>query len=388
MAPRIAYVVTEDWYFTQHRLYMARAARDAGFEVHVLTRLGDCRHDIEREGFIPHHISWQRRSISPIANLSAVAEVRVKLKQIAPSVVHNVAIKPAVIGSAACLGMPGVGVVNGIMGLGSGFLQHSLKGRLLRSGLRLSFALLFNRKRTLVIVQNPDDRAALVATGVSDERIILIPGSGVDTELLQPTPEPEPPIRVAFVGRMLEDKGVRPLIDAHRQLREWGLGSELVLAGMPDPENPTSIALAELESWTKIPGVRWLGQVKNIEAVWTKCHIAVLPSRGEGLPKSLLEAAAFGRPMVATDAPGCREIVRHGETGLLVPIDQPEPLANAIATLVNDADLRHRMGAAARALAVARFSAADIGRQTVEAYRSVLAVSDRQYARATSAGPA
>ena len=376
MAPIIAYVVTEDWYFTQHRLYMARGARDAGFEVHVLTRLGDCQPDIEREGFIAHALSWRRGSMSPFAGAAAVTEVRGKLKQIAPSVVHNVALKPAIIGSLACLGMPQVAVVNSIMGLGSAFLQSSFSGRALRASLRLSFAMLFNQQRTLIVVQNPDDRAAMVAAGVRDDRIVLIPGSGVDTELLQPMPEPPPPIRAGFVGRMLEDKGVRPLIEAHRRLRERGMDIELVLAGLPDPENPTSIPLAELETWANTPGVKWLGQVTDIEAVWAQCHIAVLPSRREGLPKSLLEAAALGRPMVATDAPGCREIVRHGETGLLVPIDQPQPLADAIATLAKDADLRRRMGDAARALAVARFSAADIGMQSVEVYKSLLTTSD------------
>lgn len=372
MAPRIAYVVTEDWYFTQHRLYMARAARDAGFEVHVLTRLGQHGADIRREGFIPHALSWTRSHTSPFAALASVAEIRSILRRIAPSVVHNVAIKPAIIGSLACLGLPGIAVVNSIMGLGSSFLHPSPAAIALRTGLRAAFALLFNRPRTLAIVQNPDDRAVLLAAGVRAEKIVLVPGSGVDTDALQPLPEPGPPIRAAFVGRMLDDKGVRSLIAAHRLLRQRGMEIELLLAGTPDPENPTSIPASEIAAWGKEPGVFWLGYVANIQDVWAKSHIAVLPSRREGLPKSLLEAAACGRPLVATDVPGCREIARHGETGLLVPVDQPKPLAEAIAALANDADLRRRLGAAARALSVLRFSAADIGRQSVAVYRSLL----------------
>jgi glycosyltransferase involved in cell wall biosynthesis len=378
MAPRIAYLVTEDWYFTQHRLYMARAARDAGFEVHVLTKLANSKDEIEREGFVPHGLSWRRRNLSPLTSAAAVAEVRANLKRISPNLVHNVAVKPAVIGSLACLGMREVGVVNSIMGLGSAFLQPTLRGQILRAGLKRAFAVLFNQARTIVIVQNPDDQAELIAAGVRADRIILIPGSGVDTQRLQPLPEPPPPIRAAFVGRMLEDKGLRPLMEAYQLLRDRGLDIELWLAGTPDPENPTSIPLAQLEAWAAMPGVRWLGHVVEIERVWSQSHIAVLPSRREGLPKSLLEAAAFGRPMVATDAPGCREIVRHGETGLLVPIDQPEPLANAIARLAEDIDLRRRMGTAARALTVAKFAAADIGQQSVDAYQSLLASGDRR----------
>jgi len=372
MASRIAYVVTEDWFFTQHRLPMARAARDAGFEVHVLARLTDGASKIVREGFVPHPLSWRRRSMSPLAGAAAVAEIRSTLNRIRPGIVHNVALKPAVIGSLACLGLPDVRVVNSITGLGSAFLRRSPSGRALRTMLRLSFTLLFNREHTRILVQNPDDRAAMLAAGVCPDRIVLIPGSGVDTDLLKPLPEPPPPIRIAFVGRMLEDKGVRTLIEAHRRLRARHMAIELVLAGVPDPENPTSIPQAELEAWARTEGVTWLGYVQDIKSVWAASHIAVLPSRREGLPKSLLEAAATSRPLIATDAPGCREVVRHGETGLLVPVDQPEPLAEAIAKLAGDAGLRRRMGDAARALTVARFSSEDIGRQTVGLYKSLL----------------
>jgi glycosyltransferase involved in cell wall biosynthesis len=147
----------------------------------------------------------------------------------------------------------------------------------------------------------------------------------------------------------------------------------LLLAGTPDPENPTSISVQELRVWGREPGVTWLGHVEDIRTLWERCHIAVLPSRREGLPKSLLEAAACGRPLVATDAPGCREVARPGQTGLLVPADAPGPLAEAIAALAADPALRQRSGASARALAVGAFSAADIGRQTADVYGRLFA---------------
>jgi glycosyltransferase involved in cell wall biosynthesis len=151
----------------------------------------------------------------------------------------------------------------------------------------------------------------------------------------------------------------------------------LVIAGTPDPANPASVSEAEASSWSRDAGITWLGYKKDMSALWARAHIAVLPSRREGLPMSLLEAAACGRPMVATDVPGCREIVKPGETGLLVPVDDPAALAAAISKLVADAELRARYGAAARKLAVERFAAEAIGRQTVDLYRSLVSVGAR-----------
>lgn len=370
MPQKIAYVVTEEWAFLQHRLPMARAARGAGFEVHVLARDNGRGAEIEAEGFRLHRLGWQRRRLSPLAMARDIAEVRRVLAAIKPDVVHNVAVKPAVIGSLAAVGL-GTGVVNSIVGLGSAFLDPSLKGRGLRLALSTTLGALLNRRRTRTIVQNPDDRAALVAAGVRPETIVLIPGSGVDTDALTPLPEPPPPIRAAYVGRMLEDKGLRALIEAHRLLRQRGVAIELVLAGEPDAENPTSIGRDELAAWAREPGITWPGFVKDIRTVWAQSHIAVLPSRREGLPKSLLEAAACGRPMVATDAAGCREVARQGVTALLAPIDDAGAIAEALETLAGDAGMRARFGAEARRLAETVFAAKLIGPQTVDVYRAV-----------------
>jgi glycosyltransferase involved in cell wall biosynthesis len=230
---------------------------------------------------------------------------------------------------------------------------------------------LLNRDRAVALVQNPDDRAALEQIGISSSRLALIPGSGVDTELLQPLPEPEGPITVGFAGRLLTDKGIRALVAAHRLLRQRGLDIRLMIAGEPDPANPASVSLQEAQAWAREPGITWLGHIDDIASLWRQAHIAALPSHREGLPKSLLEAAAFGRPMVATDAPGCREIVIADRTGLLVPIEDPPPLAEAIATLAASPQLRARYGAAARELVVARMSARSIGEATLQLYRTL-----------------
>lgn len=232
---------------------------------------------------------------------------------------------------------------------------------------------LLSRRNARVIVQNPEDFNAVKALGIDARHLVIIPGSGVDCQLLLPMPEPPPePIRIAFVGRMLDDKGLRSLIQAHALLITRGEAIELLLAGEPDFENPTSISQDEFDAWSHRPLVRCLGHVENIADVWRQAHIAVLPSRGEGLPKSLLEAAACGRPVIGTDVPGCREIVIHNKTGLMVGVSDELALANAIADLAHNAAKRERMGRAARQLTEARFSSVDIGLQTVAVYRSLL----------------
>jgi glycosyltransferase involved in cell wall biosynthesis len=231
---------------------------------------------------------------------------------------------------------------------------------------------LLGAKGASALVQNPDDRAALEGIGVPADRIALIPGSGMDTQAAQPLPEPPGEITIGFVGRLLEDKGVRALMAAHALMAERGAPVRLLIAGDRDPANPASIGESEIARWKARPAVEMLGHVGDIEKVWARAHIAVLPSRREGLPKSLLEAAAFGRPIVATDVPGCREIARHGVNAFLVPADDPSALAGALALLARDPDLRLRFGAAGRRLVEEEFSSRRIGREIVQLYGRLL----------------
>jgi glycosyltransferase involved in cell wall biosynthesis len=370
---RLLYVVSEDWYFLSHRLPMARAARDAGFEVHVATRVVDGAKAIEAEGFHLHPLPFARGRLSPLASWATVRALRRIHRLTRPAIAHHVALQATVLGSLAALGQP-VSSVNALTGMGYAFTSASVKAMLLRSIIGALLRLLLRRPDRHVLVQNPNDRAEMQAFGIPADRIALIPGSGVDVRSLQLMPEPplDPPT-IAFVGRLLADKGVPALIEAHRLLRARGSKIELLLAGTPDPANPATARSHEIARWRAQPGVHLLGQVDRITTVWARAHVAVLPSRREGLPKSLLEAAACGRPMIATNVPGCREIVLPGKTGLLVPVDDAAALADAIERLMASADLRAQYGTAARDLAVERFSEDAIGRQIVELYRSVLA---------------
>jgi glycosyltransferase involved in cell wall biosynthesis len=367
-APRLLYVVTEDWYFLSHRLPMARAAKAAGYEVHVATRIKDGEAAIKTEGFVPHALSWSRGSLSPFGSLAAIVELRQLLGTIEPDIVHNVSLKPVLLGTAASLGLSRTAVVNSVTGLGTLFIGEAKVSGMTRRAVRFALKHLLRRGRSKTVVQNPDDRAFVIALGVPAESVVLIPGSGVDTRLLTPLPEPPPPVTAAYVGRMLADKGVHTLIDAFARLGKRGVALQLLLAGDCDKENPGSLAPEQLREFASLYGINWLGHVADIRTVWARAHFAVLASRREGLPKSLLEAAACGRAMVATEAPGCREIAIDGETALTVPVDDVGALADAMARLAGDAALREQFGKAARALVEAKFSAEAIGKQTIALY--------------------
>jgi glycosyltransferase involved in cell wall biosynthesis len=369
---RLLYLVTEDWYFMLHRLPMARAARAAGFEVHVATRVASHGAAIAAEGFHLHPMPWRRASIDPLAFLRSVQAVRALYRTVRPALVHHVALQPSIVGSLAAHGLP-VAVLNGIAGLGFAFTSTTPRARLAKAVLTPLIRSLFNRPGTLVSVENPDDAAALAALGVARSRITVIPGSGVDVERLSVLPEPAGPITVAYAGRLLADKGLHALVASQALLTTRGRPIRLVIAGAPDPANPTSIPDSVLADWRRQPGVELLGQVADIRTVWAQAHIAVLPSRREGLPISLIEAAACGRPLIATDVPGCREVARPDVNAILVPVDDPPALAAAIAALAEDAARRARYGAAGRRLAETEFSSARVGRDIVALYHRLLA---------------
>jgi glycosyltransferase involved in cell wall biosynthesis len=372
-APRLLYVVTEDWYFLSHRLPMARAASAAGFEVHVATNLGNDADDIAREGFVVHPVRFRRGRLSPFGTLGTIRALRKVYRDVDPAIVHHVALQPIALGILASLGRRRFATIHAVTGLGHAFVAEAGKVRSLRGSVATLLRFGMNRRRAIGLVQNPDDRDTLTSLGVAPDHIVLIAGSGIDADRFRPIPEPAGEVTVAFAGRMLDNKGLRTLIAAHRLLRKSDNPCELLLAGSPDPANPTSIPQAEIAGWGREPGVTWLGQVADIATVWRRAHIAVLPSRGgEGLPKSLLEAAACGRPLVATDVPGCREIVINDKTGLLVPVDDPQALAAAISRLARSSPLRIRFGVAARRLVDERFSADLVGKATVALYQRLL----------------
>jgi glycosyltransferase involved in cell wall biosynthesis len=369
---KLLFLVTEDWYFCSHRLPPARAALAAGYDVVVATRVERRGEEITSEGFKLIPLGLRRRSRNPIQELAAVIEIIKLYWRERPDIVHHVALKPVLYGSFAALLLCRPAVVNAMAGMGFLFTSSRRSAGVLRAIVSRIFRVLLNAGSNVLILQNPDDATMLVAGGlVEPSRVRLIRGSGVDTERFHPAPEPEGTLVVMLASRMLWDKGVGEFVAAAKELRDQGVIARFVLVGDGDADNPASIPEAQLKAWHDGGVVECWGRCYDMPAAFAQAHIVCLPSYREGLPKVLLEAAACGKPLVATDAPGCREIVRHNENGLLVPLRDATALAQAIERLLVDPALRLGMGEKGRKMVEAEFSEEHVARQTLAVYQEM-----------------
>jgi glycosyltransferase involved in cell wall biosynthesis len=264
-------------------------------------------------------------------------------------------------------------IVNTISGLGYVFISSGVKAQILRGALWLPYKVALSGKRVRVFFENPDDIEEFVGRGLVKRPLTArIRGSGVDVELFKNTPEPPGVPVVMLASRMLRDKGVVELVDAARLLRKWKVNCRVVLVGEPDPGNPATVTIEELSSWVTEGILEWWGQRAEMEKVLPLAAIVVLPSYREGLPRVLQEAASVGRPIVATDVPGCREAVHEGENGYLVPPQDYVRLAEAIRRLAVDPELRNRMGANSRRMAVKEFRIEKVIESTFSVYDELL----------------
>jgi glycosyltransferase involved in cell wall biosynthesis len=289
-----------------------------------------------------------------------------------PDLIHNVTIKPVLYGSLVARILHSPATVNAISGMGYVFIAPGLKGRIERIPINLAYRVALAGSRTRVIFQNPDDIESFISNELVDEKIALIRGSGVDVNKFVPAPEPPGIPVVMLASRLLIDKGVIEFIEAARLLRDWKISCRVVLVGDPDPGNPASIPEKELRSWEEQGWIEWWGYKTEMERVLPLASVIVLPSYREGLPKVLLEAAAVGRPIVATDVPGCREIVKDGENGLLVSPRDGSSLAYAIRRLVENPEERVRMGSVGREMVVNEFSTEKVVGRTLSIYEELL----------------
>ena len=369
--PRIVYVVTEDWYFWSHRLDLARAARDTGFDVTVATRVTAHGERIRQEGFTLVPLGLVRRSRNPLEEAKVISQLVHLYRTVRPHVVHHVAMKPILYGSLASW-MVGVPVViNAFAGLGYTFTDERI--RLLRWSMKLCLKAMVQLSRSVVLVQNHDDQERLIHEGiVSIGRTRVIAGSGIDlqTFCIQSPPEGIPV--VVLPARMLWDKGVGEFVEAARHLRSKGVKARFALVGRRDDHNPAAIPLSVLASWTEEGAIEWWGHRDDMPAVYRAATLIVLPSYREGLPKVLLEAAASGKAMVATDVPGCRDIVRDKINGVLVPPRDSSSLAAGIERLLLNDGEREAMAARGRELAEKEWSIPTIVEQMLQLYREML----------------
>lgn len=371
----LLFVVNNPAFFMSHRVPVALAAQKAGYDVHVATMDGPAVADIQALGMTHHAIPMTRSGKRPLQELGTLLALVRLFCRLRPDVVHLVTIKPVLYGGIAARLARVPGMVAAISGLGFVFLSNSLKMRLVRAVVARLYRIALGHPNSRVIFQNANDRDLLKSLGaVRDEQVVIIRGAGVDLEAFRPMPEPPaPPVVVTMVARLLRDKGVQEFVQAARLLRERGVPVTMQLVGGLDAGNPASAAQADVDAWQQDGCVQALGERSDVAALYAAAHIAVLPSYREGLPKSLIEAAACGRAVVTTDVPGCRDAIEPNVTGLLVPVRDAAALADAIARLAKDAALRQAMGAAGRALAEREFDINQVARIHVALYDALSA---------------
>jgi len=370
---KVLFLVSEDWYFCSHRLSLACSIKDAGYDVVVATHVQDHKQQIINSGITLLPIRMRRSGINPFIETLNILELIKIYKHEKPDLVHHVALKPVLYGSIAAWVTNINSKINALAGLGYIFTSDQWKAKLINPFIRVLFKVLLNRTNTKVILQNPDDCELMVNSKIIRKRNIeLIRGAGVNLDEFNVSPENTSIPLVMLASRMLQDKGVYEFVSAAKLLYKENVKVRFILVGDGDKDNPASISNTQLHKWVDEGIVEWWGRKDNMSDIIKKANIVCLPSYREGLPKVLLEAAACGRAIVATDVPGCREIVQNNYNGLLVPPRNSIELALAIKKLVLNSTLRKYMGDNGRKLVAIEFSDQRVKNDTLALYADVL----------------
>jgi glycosyltransferase involved in cell wall biosynthesis len=372
--PRLLYIDNLADHFCSHRLPLARAALAAGWMVSVATPPSPAVARILDEGFGHHAVPIDRRGLDPRADLGTLRALVRLYREVRPDLVHLRTIKPVLYGGIAARVAAVPAVVSHVTGLGHAFLARGVRAAALRAGLRPLYRAAFGHRCQRVVFQNGDDRRAMLGMGLlGPGRTAIVRGSGVDPAVFAQVTLPEAsgaPL-VVFPARLLWDKGVGDFVAAAGRLRAAGIAARCVLVGDCDAGNRASATRAEVEAWQAAGVIEWWGQRSDMPAVFAASRIVCLPSHWEGLPKALLEAASCGRAIVTADTPGCREVVRDGDNGLLVPARDPAALAAALARLLADPQACRRMGERGRQRVLAEFTVERVTADMLAVYRDL-----------------
>jgi len=373
---RLLFVVNHAGFFISHRLPLALAARDAGYDVHVATPRSKHVPQLQGVGITWHELRLSRSGMNPLAEWRSFRGLCQLYRSLRPDLVHHVTSKPVLYGTIAARITGTRAVVNAISGMGHAYAGGGVLRRALRVGVLAGYRFALRHPRMRLIVQNRDHRQLFASTRwIRAADVAVVPGSGVDLRRFVPRPEAScGAVRIVLASRLLYTKGVGEFVTAARLLKQRGVDASCVLVGEPDPDNPASIPAKVLRQWHTEGVIDYRGRQDDMSQVFAAADIVCLPSYyGEGIPKVLVEAAACGLPIVTTDWPGCREVVAHGYNGLLVPIRDPEALAAALETLARDAGLRRAMGRHGRARVLeGEYSLDAVIRRTLVLYRELL----------------
>ena len=369
---RFLFFAPTDWNLYNFRLPLIHAVHAQGHEVTLVSPPGPYSHCFEEAGLPWTPFPLDRSGMNPICEAATLSRLTRLYQRALPDVVHHFTYKCVLHGSVAARFLGIKRIVNSITGLGHMFTDQGFRTRTIRP-----FVKALSRMAlpcTQVIFQNPEDFNTFVNKGLaSRESSCLIRGSGVNVERFSPVQEPPGKPIIVLASRMLWNKGIAEFVEAARRLRQQGVRGRFVLVGDPDPKNLSTVPTNVLEGWKRSGVVEWWGHRNDMSEVFASSSLVCFPSSyGEGVPRVLIEAAACGRAIVTTDVPGCREVVRNGENGLLVPARDPGALVDAIGALLEDPSLRARMGARGREIAVREFSDERVIRETLAVYRGLL----------------
>jgi len=366
---KILFVGNSGPVFLTHRLPLVLAVRQAGHEVHVALPPSSVNQQIASHDYIFHEIPLSRSSVNPLTEIRSLIYLYSLYRKIKPDLIHHVTMKPVLYGSLAAYLAKVPAIANTISGLGYVFVTQSFKAKLLCILIKCIFKISFLHPNNRVIFQNPENLSTFVTIGlIRKENTVLIKGSGVDTSYFKATAEPDSIPTVMVACRMLLDKGIVEFVDSAREILAKGIEARFVLVGDIDPDNPMSLDRSQIMKWVDEGTVEWWGNQENMPEVFSKAHIVSLPSYAEGLPKVLIEASSCSRPIVTTNVSGCKEAVRDGESGFLVPVKNTKALADAFIKLISDKQLRQRMGNAGREISMKEFSIQIVIEKTFSVY--------------------
>ena len=375
---KILFNITEDWFFLSHFLSRALSAQKDGFEIYVCCNETNKKEIIEKYGIKFLRLPYKRPNINPIYQVYILIKLLLIIIKVKPNIIHNIALKPIILVSIASRLLKINSVVNAPVGMGYIFISKSIKAKLLKPILIFLLKILLNsrngkNKRRKVIFENIDDLNYFKKLkAIDSNHAYVISGAGVEIDKTFSKRKIKNKIpKVVLIARMLRDKGIYEFFEAYQILKDKKINCQFVLVGDIDPLNPASLERSTLEKWQEAKEIEWLGWIDDIEKVLLATDILCLPSYREGLPKSLVEGAAAGLPLVATDTVGCREVVIDGQNGFLVPIKDPISLAAAIQKLILNSSLRKLMGIESFKMATSKFSSSKINALTLKVYNEL-----------------
>lgn len=373
----IAFVVNVDWFFVSHRMALAKSCLNKFDTVYVITRDTGQKKTIENCGFKFIDLPINRKGINPLIEIFTIIRLFNIYRKIRPNIVHQLTIKPMVYGTLASLIFSNIMVLNAVTGIGY-VAQDSKRANIINNAVKTIMYILNRKKKPYYIFQNDyDKRTYLKMKMASSERSFVIRGSGVNINEFKPTKTKNTNHTILLASRMLWDKGIKEFVKSSQIVKSVYGNSKFILAGKIDYENPNYVSIEYLKNLNKENNVRWIGYQSDMVNLVSKASIVVLPtSYGEGVPRVLIEAASMEKPIITTNTSGCKDIVKDGYNGIIIPTASSDRLADAIIFLLNNPNIMKEYGKNGRKLVIKEFSEKIVIRDTIKVYQKILNKKD------------